>query len=239
MKILGINLDENKLPRHIGIIMDGNGRWAKKRGLSRIFGHRAGAKNVRNIIEFSMKLGIKCLSLFAFSTENWHRPEKEVNELFKLLRHYIGLEKENFKKSNIKLVISGDLSRLDEQTQHMLKNLVKELENNTGMILNLCINYSGRQEIIYAVNKILNSGIKKITEQEFERYLYTKDLPELDLLIRTSGELRISNFMLWQLAYTELYFTKTLWPDFSPKELVLAIRDFQTRERRFGRVSEY
>ncbi len=236
MKVLEVNLNENNFPQHIGIIMDGNGRWAKKRGLPRIFGHRAGTKNVRRIVEFSSKLGIKCLSLFAFSTENWQRPENEVKYLFNLLRYYIKTEKQNLKKNNIKLVVSGNLLELDEQTRKMLKDLVEELKDNTGLILNLCINYSGRYEIIRAVNKILNSGVKKITEKEFEKYLYTKDLPDLDLLIRTSGELRISNFMLWQLAYTELYFTKTLWPDFSPKELVLAIKDFQTRERRFGRV---
>ncbi len=238
MKFFGIELDENNLPQHVGIIMDGNGRWAKKRGLPRIFGHRAGVKTVRNIVEIASKLGIKCLSLFAFSTENWYRPKNEVKGLFNLLKHYIKSERENLKKNNIKLIVSGDISRFDEQTKRTLLKLIEDLKNNTGLVLNLCLNYSGRQEIINAVNKILASGIKKITEKEFEKFLYTKDLPDLDLLIRTSGELRISNFMLWQLAYTELYFTKTLWPDFSQKEFVLAIKDFQMRERRFGRVFE-
>ncbi|MCX7910586.1 MAG: isoprenyl transferase [Endomicrobia bacterium] len=238
MKFLGIELDEDKIPRHVGIIMDGNGRWAQKRGLPRIFGHKAGAKTVKLITETSVKLGIKCLSLFAFSTENWQRPKDEIKNLFKLLRNYIKKEENNLLKNNIKVVISGDISKLDEVTRNMLKKLEEKLKNNTGLILNLCINYSGRSEIINAVNKILNSGIKKIDEEKFEKFLYTKDLPELDFLIRTSGELRISNFMLWQLAYTELYFTKTLWPDFTPKEFVLAIKDFQNRERRFGRIPE-
>ena len=236
MKFLGIELDENKLPQHIGIIMDGNGRWAKKRGLPRIFGHRAGAKTVKEIVETAAKLGIKCLSLYAFSTENWQRPEDEIEGLFRLLRHYIRSERKKLIKNNIKLVVSGDLTKIDEKTKKSLHELVDELKDNKGLILNLCINYGGRQEIIRAVNKILNSNIKKINEQEFEKFLYTKDLPELDFLIRTSGELRISNFMLWQLAYAELYFTKTLWPDFTPKEFVLAIKEFQTRERRFGRI---
>ncbi|MCS7230579.1 MAG: isoprenyl transferase [Elusimicrobiota bacterium] len=238
MKFLGIELDEDKIPRHVGIIMDGNGRWAQKRGLPRIFGHKAGAKTVKLITETSVKLGIKCLSLFAFSTENWQRPKDEIKNLFKLLRNYIKKEENNLLKNNIKVLISGDISKLDEVTRNMLKKLEEKLKNNTGLILNLCINYSGRSEIINAVNKILNSGIKKIDEEKFEKFLYTKDLPELDFLIRTSGELRISNFMLWQLAYTELYFTKTLWPDFTPEEFVLAIKDFQNRERRFGRIPE-
>jgi undecaprenyl diphosphate synthase len=237
MKFLGIELDEKNLPQHVGIIMDGNGRWAKKRGLPRIFGHRAGAKTVKKIVETAAKLGIKCLSLYAFSTENWQRPEDEIEGLFSLLRYYIRSEKKRLIKNNIKLVVSGDITKLDDKTKKSLRDLIDELKNNTGLILNLCINYGGRQEIISAVNKILNSNIEKINEQEFERFLYTKDLPELDFLIRTSGEQRISNFMLWQIAYTELYFTKTLWPDFTPKEFVLAIKEFQTRERRFGKVS--
>lgn len=239
MKFLDVYLDENKLPKHIGIIMDGNGRWAEKRGLPRIFGHRAGAKTVRLITETSAKLGIKCLSLFAFSTENWYRPKDEVEALFKLLRTYIKKEEKNLIKNNIKLVVSGDLSGLDRQTSTLLERLVRRLKNNTGLILNLCINYSGRLDIIQAVNRILKSGVKEVDEKKFEKFLYTKDLPELDFLIRTSGELRISNFMLWQLAYTELYFTKTLWPDFTPKEFVLAIKDYQNRERRFGRINSF
>lgn len=236
MKFLGIELDNTKLPQHVGIIMDGNGRWARKRNLPRIFGHREGAKTVRKIVETSAKLGIKCLSLFAFSTENWARPKTEVEELFKLLRYYIKLEQKTLLKNNIKLVVSGDLSKLDNKTKTALQNLMDETKNNTGLVLNLCINYSGRQEIIRAVNQIINSGIKEITEKKFEKFLYNPDFPEMDLLIRTSGELRISNFMLWQLAYTELFFTKTLWPDFTPKEFVSIIKEFQSRERRFGKV---
>lgn len=236
MKFLDVYLDERKLPKHIGIIMDGNGRWAEKKGLPRIFGHKAGAKTVKLITETSVKLGIKCLSLFAFSTENWQRPKEEIENLFNLLRYYIRKEGKNLAKNNIKLIVSGDLDGLDKETTSLLKKLIARLKSNNGLILNLCINYSGRSEIIRAVNKILISGIKEVDEKKFEEFLYTKDLPELDLLIRTSGELRISNFMLWQIAYTELYFTKTLWPDFTPKEFVLAIKDYQSRERRFGKV---
>ncbi len=236
MKYFGIKLDENKLPKHVGIIMDGNGRWAKKRGLPRIFGHRAGVKTVKKIVETAAKIGIKCLSLYAFSTENWRRPQKEIQTLFNLLRQYVKKEEKNLMKNNIKLLVSGDISKIDKKTSSALQNLVDKLKNNTGLIVNLCINYGGRQEIVSAVNKIISAGIKSVDEKKFEEFLYTKDLPELDLLIRTSGEQRISNFMLWQIAYTELYFTKTLWPDFTPEEFVLAIKDFQSRERRFGTV---
>ncbi len=236
MKYLGIELDENKLPQHVGIIMDGNGRWAKKRGLPRVFGHRAGVNTVKRIVEAAAKIGIKCLSLYAFSTENWNRPKNEIKSLFNLLRRFIKKEEKNLMKNNIKLVISGDISKIDKRTAEALQNLVEKLKNNTGLIVNLCINYGGRQEIISAVNKIISAKIKSVDEKKFEEFLYTKDLPELDLLIRTSGELRVSNFMLWQIAYTEFYFTKTLWPDFTPKEFVLAIKEFQSRQRRFGTV---
>jgi undecaprenyl diphosphate synthase len=236
MKYLGIELDETKLPQHVGIIMDGNGRWAKKRGLPRVFGHRAGVNTVKKIVETTAKIGIKCLSLYAFSTENWRRPKNEIQILFNLLRQFIKKEEKNLIKNNIKLFISGDISKIDKKTAEALQNLISKLKNNTGLIVNLCLNYGGRQEIVSAVNKIISSCIKSVDEKKFEEFLYTKDLPELDLLIRTSGELRISNFMLWQVAYAELYFTKTLWPDFTPKEFVLAIKEFQLRERRFGAV---
>jgi undecaprenyl diphosphate synthase len=236
MKYLGIELDETKLPQHVGIIMDGNGRWAKKRGLPRVFGHRAGVNTVKKIVETAAKIGVKCLSLYAFSTENWRRPKNEIQILFNLLRQFIKKEEKNLIKNNIKLFISGDISKIDKKTAEALQNLISKLKNNTGLIVNLCLNYGGRQEIVSAVNKIISSGIKSVDEKKFEEFLYTKDLPELDLLIRTSGELRISNFMLWQVAYAELYFTKTLWPDFTPKEFVLTIKEFQLRERRFGAV---
>jgi len=236
MKYLGIDLDETKLPQHVGIIMDGNGRWAKKRGLPRVFGHRAGVNTVRKIVETAAKIGIRCLSLYAFSTENWRRPKNEIEFLFNLLSQYIKKEEKNLIKNNIKVVISGDISKIDKKTVEALRKLVEKLKNNTGLIVNLCINYGGQQEIVSAINKIISLGVKSVDEKKFEEFLYTKDLPELDLLIRTSGELRISNFMLWQVAYAELYFTKTLWPDFTPKEFVLAIKDYQSRERRFGAI---
>ncbi|MCX7957387.1 MAG: isoprenyl transferase [Endomicrobia bacterium] len=236
MEYFGIFLDEKKLPNHVAIIMDGNGRWAQKRGLPRIFGHRAGANTVRRVVEIASKLGIKYLSLYAFSTENWIRPEKEIKSLFNLLRYYVKKEGQNLQKNNIRLIVSGDISKLDDTTQQSLMELKEKLRLNTGLTLNLCINYSGRHEIINAVNKILKSGIQKITEETFEKYLYTCGLPDVDLLIRTSGEIRISNFMLWKLAYTEMYFTKTLWPDFTSKEFILAVKEFQNRERRFGGI---
>lgn len=236
LKELVSQIDFSRLPVHIGIIMDGNGRWAKQRHLPRIFGHRAGMKSVREVIEFSVKLGIKCLSLYAFSTENWNRPENEVKGLFKLLREYIKTQRKDILKNDIKLVISGDLSKLDKITQNMVLDLVEESKENKGLILNLCINYGGRQEIVDAVNEIIKRGKEKVDVETFSEYLYVPNLPDVDLLIRTSGELRISNFMLWQCAYSEFYFTKTYWPDFRNEEFCKAIIEFQKRERRFGGV---
>ncbi len=226
----------HKLPQHVAIIMDGNGRWAKQRHLPRIFGHKEGIKSVKEVVETAVQLGIKYLSLYVFSTENWSRPKNEIKGLFSLLKRYVKLERENIIKNNIKVVISGDLTKLPLEIIKLLNDIVKETENNNAMILNLCINYGGRQEIIRAINSILNSQKKEITLEEFNKYLYTNNLPDPDLLIRTSGEQRISNFMLWQIAYTELYFTKTLWPDFRKKDFIKALKSYQKRERRFGGV---
>ncbi len=229
-------IDFNNLPNHVAIIMDGNGRWAKQRKLPRIFGHRAGMGSVRVIIELAVKINLKYLSLYAFSTENWSRPQKEISGLFKLLKYYISSERKKILKNNIVLNISGDLSKLDKQTQTMITDLVKESSKNTGLVLNLCINYGSRQEIIRAVNEIINSKEKNVDENIFREYLYTKNMPDVDLLIRTSGEQRISNFMLWQSAYAEFYFTKTFWPDFRKEEFYKAIFEFQKRNRRFGSI---
>jgi undecaprenyl diphosphate synthase len=231
---------KTEIPVHIAIIMDGNGRWAKKRNLPRIFGHREGAKSVREITTACAELGVKYLTLYAFSTENWKRPENEIKFLFNLLDDYLVKERKTLIKNNIKFRVIGDIKKLPS---NIIKKIVyneRITKNNTGLNLILALNYGTRSEIINAVNKIANdvkSGkIKKnkITEELFNNYLYTKGIPDPDLLIRTSGEMRVSNFLLWQIAYSEIYVTKTLWPDFRKKELLKAINEFNKRERRFG-----
>jgi len=229
-------ISTKELPKHIAIIMDGNGRWAKKRGLPRVFGHRAGIKAVRATVEACRELGIPCLSLYAFSTENWQRPKTEIKALMNLLYKYLGKEKQNLKKNNIKLIVSGDINALPKKIQNEIKKVTDYTKNCDGMILNLCLNYGSRQEITNAVNKIISKKYSCVDESIISKNLYTSDLPDPDLLIRTSGEYRISNFMLWQLAYTELYFTNVLWPDFTKEELFKAIQNYQQRERRFGKV---
>ncbi|OQA91608.1 MAG: Ditrans,polycis-undecaprenyl-diphosphate synthase ((2E,6E)-farnesyl-diphosphate specific) [Elusimicrobia bacterium ADurb.Bin231] len=222
------------LPKHIAIIMDGNGRWAKKKGLGRIFGHRAGIESVRDIIRAANEIGISVLTLFAFSTENWNRPESEIRELFGILKYFLKKELNEIKKNGIVLRILGNISGLPSDVRSEVARAENDTRNNTGMILNVALNYGGRQEIIQAVNRIVSSGVKSVDETEFERYLYTGAIPSPDLLIRTSGEYRISNFLLWQIAYTELYFTDVLWPDFRKEHLLEAIAEYQKRERRFG-----
>jgi undecaprenyl diphosphate synthase len=233
---LETKIDHTKLPNHIAIIMDGNGRWAKERNLPRIFGHRVGITSVRKVIELAVKIKLKCLSLYAFSTENWSRPKKEISGLFNLLRHYIKIERKNILKNDIKFKVSGDLEELPKDIQKSINNLIEETKYNKGLLLNLCINYGSRQEIINVVNKIISSGLKNVTIEDFNKHLYVPEFPEVDLLIRTSGELRISNYMLWQSAYAEFYFTKTYWPDFREEEFYKAILEFQKRDRRFGGV---
>lgn len=229
---------------HIAIIMDGNGRWAKKRGLPRFFGHRKGMERVKEIVEYSKKIGIKILTLFAFSTENWLRPKEEVTFLMELLKEYVKKEVKNLKENNIMLNFIGDLSKFNDEIKSLLKKSMKETSKCNEMILNIAINYGGRFEILKAVKEI-SEKVKKgelqtndLTEEIFSSHLYTKGQKDPDLLIRTSGECRISNFLLWQIAYTELYFTKVLWPDFSKDELLKAIEDYSKRERRFGKVNE-
>lgn len=225
-----------KIPSHVAIIMDGNGRWAKKRGLPRVFGHREGINAVEKAVKFSKKVGIKYLTLFAFSTENWQRPKEEVEAIMSLFVEYINKEIPFLIENNIKLLFMG---RRDVADYIKLAMKEAEIKTKDGKDLTLIIafNYSGRAEIVDAVNKILQEK-KEITEEDFKNYLYLPDIPEPDLLIRTSGEKRISNFMLWQLAYTELYFTETLWPDFDEEEFLKALYDYQSRERRFGKVIE-
>ncbi|NPA52491.1 MAG: isoprenyl transferase [Aquificae bacterium] len=225
-----------KLPSHVAIIMDGNGRWAKKRGLPRVFGHKEGAKAAEKAITFASELGIKYLTLFAFSTENWARPQEEVNFILKLLVDYIDNKLDSLVEKNINLRFLGRKEQLPQSIVMTIQKAEKETSNCTGMNLIIALNYSGRAEIIDAVNKIISKGISSVTEESFRDYLYFPDVPDPDLLIRTSGEVRISNFLLWQLAYSELYFTEVLWPDFDEEEFLKALYDYQNRERRFGRI---
>lgn len=237
-------IDKNNLPEHIAIIMDGNGRWAKERGFPRVAGHRAGMKSVKETVRLCNNLGIKVLTLYAFSTENWTRPKKEISTLMRILREYLRKEINELHQKNVKIDFMGRIDELPELVQQDLKLAKEKTANNTGLLLNVALNYSGRADIIDGVKKLIidieNKKCRKedVNEALFEKYLYTTDLPEPDLLIRTSGEMRISNFLLWQIAYTEIYVTPTYWPDFSKEHLLSAIIDYQKRERRFGGVLE-
>ena len=224
------------LPMHIGFIMDGNGRWAKKRLMPRSYGHREGVKNVLEIVEYAFDLGIKTVSLYAFSTENWSRPKEEVELLFDLIRKYFKDNINKLLKEGVRLQIMGDISSLPADIFNDFSESLERTKNNDRHILNIGINYGGRVEIIRAVNNIIDDGIKNITEETFRKYLYTADISDPDFIIRTSGESRLSNFLLFQAAYSELYFTKTLWPDFHKKELDKALADYKSRNRRYGGV---
>ncbi len=219
--------------------MDGNGRWARRRNLPRYFGHKKGIESVRKIVRACNDLGVKYLTLFTFSTENWQRPKREVQELMRLLSKVPKQEEPELQKNNIRVKIIGRIDDLPEAPRKSLLNLVAKTANNTGLTMAMAINYGGRQEIVDACKKITRaSKVKDLTEDNFKNFLYDPELPDPDLLIRTGGEKRISNFLLYQLAYTELYFTETLWPDFNKEELLKAIEDFSKRKRRFGRVYE-
>lgn len=233
---LRLKIDLAKLPQHIAIIMDGNGRWAKKRGLPRIFGHRAGTESVRETVRACAELGLQALTLFAFSTENWSRPRTEVKALMRLLCTTLRREVAELDKNHVRLSAIGRIGDLQKEVQQELKNAIKKLEHNQGLHLTLALNYGGRQELLDAMNKILRSGVKKLDENTFRQYLYTHGLRDPDLLIRTSGEMRISNFLLFQTAYSEFYSTPTLWPDFRRKDLYESILEYQARERRFGNI---
>ena len=227
-----------KLPRHIAIIMDGNGRWAKKRGLPRMAGHREGINSVRDMVEVCGQLGVKVLTLYTFSLENWRRPRLEVSALMGLLVRTINREVEDLNRNNVQVRTIGHLDDLPEKARKGMLQAIEKTKNNNGLILNLALSYGARQEILKAVKQILDNPPRELTEQTISSHLYTAGLPDPDLLIRTSGEFRISNFLLWQLAYTEIVVTNVLWPDFRRKELYKAIIDFQSRERRFGLISE-
>ncbi len=237
-----INLE--KLPRHIAVIMDGNGRWAKEHGMPRVFGHRNGVKAVREVTEACTELGIEYLTLYAFSTENWNRPESEVNALMTLLVETIKNEIKTLNENGVRLRAIGDISRLPGKSHKTLLKAIEDTKHNARMTLVLALNYSAKWEIVEAARKLAQatkSGeitAEQINEEAFAKALSTTGMPDPELLIRTSGETRISNFLLWQIAYSELYFTPTLWPDFRREHLYQAIIDFQHRERRFGKTSE-
>ncbi len=232
-------IDKENLPKHIAITMDGNGRWAKEKGKMRVFGHNHGVKAVKDTVEGAVEYGIKFLTLFAFSTENWNRPRQEVNALMTLLISTINKETKTLMENNVKLTSIGDISKLPEKCQKELSEAIEITRNNKRMTLTLALSYSGKWEIINAVKEIIKNKIdaESITENIFEQYLSTKNVPEPELLIRTSGEHRISNFMLWQIAYSELYFTDKMWPDFRRTDLKEAIINYQKRDRRFGRTA--
>jgi undecaprenyl diphosphate synthase len=224
------------LPRHVAIILDGNGRWAEKRGLPRLEGHRAGVKNIRPILQYLSKHGVEYVTLYAFSTENWNRPADEVNDIFKLLVEVVGREARELHKNGVRIRHIGRLKGLPEGVQKAINEAIKLTENNKGMTLGVAINYGGRTEILDAISRITADKIlpQDIDEGLFNKYLYTNDFPDVDLMIRTSGEMRTSNFLIWQSAYSEYYFTPVLWPDFNEEELEKALLAYSQRQRRFG-----
>jgi len=237
-------IDITKLPGHIAIIMDGNGRWAKKNALRRLAGHKKGARSVRSVVRACRRLGVRYLTLFAFSVENWQRPKEEVTALMSLLEEYLQSEIGEMQDKNIRLRVIGHIERFPQRTREILLHTIEETSRNDGMVLTLALSYGGRDEIVEGVKKVIRAVREgridgdDITRETFSRYLYTSDIPDPDLLIRTSGEYRVSNFLLWQMAYTEMYFTDILWPDFTEEALFDAIVDFQNRERRFGLISD-
>ncbi len=229
----------SKLPRHIAFIMDGNGRWAQKRGLPRIYGHAKGVKTVENVINLSKEFGIPFITLYAFSTENWKRPKEEVEFLMELLREYLKSNLERFKRENIRLSFIGRRDRIPQETLRWMEKTEEETKYCSAIWVFVAVDYGGRDEIIRAINKLLKEGKKEIDETTFKNYLdFPPEVPEPDLLIRTAGERRISNFLLWHIAYTELYFTDTLWPDFGREDFVKALEDFSKRKRKFGGLDE-
>jgi len=228
----------NKLPTHVAMIMDGNGRWALKRGKPRLFGHKMGVESLKRIVRACIELNIKYLSVYAFSTENWSRPKEEVDGIFGLVEDLCNNSLDKFNELDIKVVTMGDLSRLPNTLKNTLVDIKEATKNNKSLIFNIGINYGARAEIVRAVNNIISDGVQECTEQTFHNYLYTADLPDPDLIIRASGEKRLSNFMLYQCAYSEFYFPKTHWPDFSKKTLLKAIKAYQKRNRRFGGLKQ-
>jgi undecaprenyl diphosphate synthase len=235
-------LDKDRLPKHVAVIMDGNGRWASMRRLPRVAGHRAGIESVRDIIETSAKLGLKVLTLYAFSAENWKRPRQEVRTLMSLLKEYLRRELKNVHKNNIKFQAIGRIQELEPSVRAELRRAMRLTQNNSGMLLNVALNYSGRAEIVDTFNRLFRElkqnghNLSPVNEELISKFLYTSGIPDPDLLIRTSGEMRISNFLLWQIAYSEIYITQTYWPDFRRKHLLEALLEYQQRDRRYGGI---
>ncbi len=239
-QIDGIAIDFARIPRHVAVIMDGNGRWAKSRGLPRILGHQAGVKTVRTVCETARELGVGVLTLYAFSVENWKRPEEETSALMGLLNEYLRRELLTMMKNEIRLGVIGDLAGLPDDVQKQLNSVIAETAGNGKMLLNLALNYGGRAEIVQAVQRIAREvkagrlDPERVDEETINRSLYTAGQPDPDLLIRTSGEMRVSNFLLWQISYAEIYITQKLWPDFARADFLAAVAEYQKRDRRFG-----
>ncbi|HBK70803.1 MAG TPA: isoprenyl transferase [Flavobacteriaceae bacterium] len=237
-------INTHKIPKHVAIIMDGNGRWAKQKGMLRVFGHRNGVKAVKQTIDAASEIGVEVLTLYAFSTENWNRPKTEVKALMNLLVSSLKDELDAFQEKNIRLQTIGQTESLPKKAQRQLKEVIELTKNNTSMVLNLALSYGSREEIVNTIKniskKVVNKEIliEEIDEKIINNHLYTFTLPDVDFLIRTSGEKRISNFLLWQIAYAEFYFTDVLWPDFRKEDFFKAIIEYQNRERRFGKISE-
>lgn len=235
-------LDMKRIPQHIGIIMDGNGRWARRRGLPRTAGHKKGADNLEHIADYCASLGVKALTVYAFSTENWSRPQEEVNTLMELMYNYLLTVEKKFAGRDMRLKISGDRSRFSDKINRAIDHAEEVTASGKGMVLNIALNYGGRDEIVHAARKVaeqVKNGIcspEEIDEAYFARFLYTAGLPEVDLIIRPSGELRLSNFLLWQAAYAEFWYSDICWPDFKARDMRRAILDYQRRDRRFGGV---
>ena len=229
-------LDTNRMVNHVAIVMDGNGRWAEKKSLSRLEGHRCGSEIIESIVESASSIGIKVISLYTFSTENWSRPKEEVDGLWKIMESFYETKINNIKKNGVKVRVSGRINNLPKSTKKAIIKFIEETKHNKKIILNFCLNYGGRQEIVDAVNKWVSQKKpnEKLTLNKMEKYLYTVGLPEVDLMIRTGGECRLSNFLLWQLSYSEFIFLKLLWPDFRPTHLYKAVYDYQMRHRRYG-----
>jgi undecaprenyl diphosphate synthase len=229
-----------KIPTHIAIIMDGNGRWALEKGLPRLSGHRAGTENLREVIESCAEFGIKYLTIYAFSTENWKRPQEEIQGLMRIFKNMLDRELQNLHENGVQLRHLGSLDRIDKELQKKVAEAIKLTKDNQTLVLNVAFNYGGRDEILRAVKKIINNGHdgEDLDAEEFSKFLYTSDSPDPDLIIRTSGEYRSSNFMIWQGAYSEWYFTPTYWPDFNREELLKALVEFDQRDRRYGEVKD-
>jgi undecaprenyl diphosphate synthase len=233
-------VDFSRLPNHLAVIMDGNGRWAAQRHLPRVEGHRAGIESVREVVEGSARLGIRVLTLYAFSVENWKRPVSEVSTLMMLLKRYLRLELNTLLRNNIRFRVIGRAEDLSPDIRSELARAEEKTAANTGMLFNIALNYGGRAEIVEAVKRLLDAGVRadEIDEQRFAGFLYTAGQPDPDLLIRTSGEMRVSNFLLWQIAYAEIWVTDTLWPDFRKRDLLEAILAYQKRDRRYGGINQ-